>query len=169
MAAIDRVDWNNIAITYGNGTDGMTEPLHYLDANGQFYVPAPAEDNAVRYLLEEIYRSNPAGSINWSPKSAVAAGDAEISHLLSLYHNGQISRKKILTALGLDELEVVREFVVQSMKEAEASLETAERDGDREQYDWWCGFTEALGEVMAKITEVADTTEYMQAWNDVER
>jgi len=43
------------------------------------------------------------------------------------------------------------------------------RDGDEERHNWWCGFTEALNEVIAKIEEIDESTGEIQGANEIFR
>ena len=72
--------------------------------------------------------------------------------------NRHITKTK-LRALGfipLETLEAFKDFVEQSMKETETGISCAEEEGDKERLDWLCGFSEALGEMLAKIEELAE-------------
>jgi hypothetical protein len=75
--------------------------------------------------------------------------------------DGKISQKTMLRGLGfisMDEIDAIKDFVAESAGDAENRVAYAKDTGNKDEYNWWCGFAEALGEVMAKIDEISDGT-----------
>lgn len=62
--------------------------------------------------------------------------------------------KNIMAGLNINSFDTLKTFIEQSIKEAEITIKCAEQKDDKDQYNWWCGFVEALNEMMAKIEEI---------------
>ena len=62
--------------------------------------------------------------------------------------------ENLLQAFKITSINLLKEFINQSLKETEISIALAQKNNDKDQYNWWCGFVEALNEMMAKIEEI---------------
>jgi len=76
---------------------------------------------------------------------------------MDLRADGKLSQKTTLRGLGfisIDEIDAVKDFIIESIGGAENRINDAEDAEDKDEYNWWCGFVEALDEVMAKLEEI---------------
>ena len=115
--------------------------LDYIYAdNTQPIVPNGRNYDDMPGILEAIPGRHPGRHFN---------PDADNRHIVKTKLRG-------LGFIPLETLEAFKDFVEQSMKEAETGIARAEEEGDKERFDWLCGFSEALGEMLAKIEELAE-------------
>ena len=80
---------------------------------------------------------------------------------MDLRADGKLSQKTTLRGLGfisMDEIDAIKDFIAESIGDAENRITDAEDAADKDECNWWCGFAEALGEVMAKLEEISDRT-----------